>query len=165
MIDPLFLGFGLVLAALGAAGAVHLARQRDEDAGRDDLPAWERGFRSARRPRRATVAGLLMFEGVAIPLGDALLTAAGPAGAGPWLTAYLLALLAPPAGMVLLALADGFASAVHTRDQLADVRARQAALEHELRAARAAAKTLTKAADGATRRAARNRLRDYSFDE
>ena len=168
MFDPLFLGFGLVLVALGLAGGVRLLRQGDEDAARDDLRSWERSFRAARRRRRLKVAGLLAFEGVAIPAGDVLLVAAGPA-AGPWLSAYLLLLLAGVAGLVGLALLDAFATALHTRDRLADVTAGRAALEHELRRALAAERARERAAGAEVprpaRRAVRNRLKDYSFDD
>ena len=163
VIDPLFLGFGLGLVALGVGSGVRLRRQGDRDAAREDLRPFERTFRAARRRRRRKVAGLLIFCGVAIPTGDAVLVAAGPAAAGPWLSGLLLALLAACGGMVVLALVDSFATALHTRDQAADVTAGRAALEHELR--RALAARAKREAAAAPERPVRNRLRDYSFDD
>ena len=168
MIDPLFLGFGLGLAALGVASGLRLRRQRADDAGRTDLRSWERGFRAARRRRRGKVAGLLVFTGVAIPAGDVLLTALDPKVAGPLLAAYLVVLLAAAGGMIALALLDGFATAVHTRDRVADLRAGRAALERELRTALARARAAEAVQDppgDEPRRPLRNRLRDYSFDD
>ena len=168
MIDPLFLGFGLGLVALGVASGLHLRRQRADDAARTDLRNWERGFRAARRRRRGKVAGLLIFAGAAIPAGDLLLTALDPKVAGPLLAAYLVVLLAAAGGMIALALLDSFATAVHTRDRVADLHAGRAALEQELRTALARARAAEAVRDqsgDAPRRPLRNRLRDYSFDE
>ena len=166
MFDPLSLGFGLALAAGGVLSALHLGRQRADDDDRTDLADWERAFRRGRYRRRRKVAGLMTFAGVAIPLGDAVVTAVGPAAARPWLAVYLCVLLAAVAGMVALALVDSLANALHTRDRVADLHARRAGLEHELRrlhaeqTARAAAEK-----ERPARPPARNRLRDYQFDD
>ena len=168
VIDPLFLAFGLALAGGGVASGLYLHRQRADDRDRTDLADWERRFRRGRYRRRMKVAGLMTFAGLAIPVGDVLLVAVGPKAAHPWLAIYLCLLLAAAGGMALLALLDSFATAVHTRDRVADVRARRVALEHDL--LRLAAEV--RARDAAPNRApaeprkpARNRLRDYSLDD
>ena len=165
-IDPLPAVFGAALFALGA-GAAWLHRRgldRVEDrADRGELEDWERNFHRARHRRRRKVAGLLMFLGAAIPAGDAAL-AAGGAAARPWMSAYLLVLLWAVSGLLFLAALDWWATVSHTRDRVADVRAKRVALEYELKRLRA---DLARPAEPAEPRRAppRNRLRDYSFDD
>ena len=165
-LDPLPTAFGLALIALGLGGLLWHRRDLDraEDAfARGAAEEWERNFHRARHRRRRKVAGLLVFLGAAIPAGDAALAAGGPA-ARTWFAAYLAALLWAVCGLLVLAALDWWATTNHTRDRLADVRARRAALEYEL----AKLKTELAKPDGPAetpRRPARNRLREYHFGD
>ncbi|MFH5806266.1 hypothetical protein [Alienimonas sp. DA493] len=168
--DPLPTAFGLWLVAVGVV-AVFLHRRgrerAEEKAARGELEDWELDFHRARYRRRAKVAGLLVFLGVAIPAGDAALAAAGPA-AQPWMPAYLAVLMTGVCGLLFLAGLDWFATTVHTRDRLADVRAKRVALEHALRAYKAEVQSAAeprRPEPDAPGVVPRNRLRDYSFDD
>ena len=170
--DPLPTAFGLGLAGLGAAALAWHRRGLDdaEDrAARGELEDWQLNFHRARHRRRRKVAGLLIFLGAAIPAGDAALAAAGP-DARPWFLAYVGVLLWAVSGLILLAALDWWATALHLRDRLADVRARRVALEYELRRVRDAHRPAPRApaegsADEPPRRPARNRLREYHFGD
>ncbi len=167
--DPLPTAFGLCLWAGGVLAAFahrRTWRRIAQRAARGELEDWEVSFHRARRRRRSMVAGLLIFLGVAIPVGDAALAAAPGPAVRPWFAAYLGVLLAAVCGMLLLAALDWVATAVHTRDRLADVYAKRAALEHAVRELRAEAARASEPPDPAPpRRPPFNRLRDYSFDD
>ncbi|QDT15571.1 hypothetical protein [Alienimonas californiensis] len=173
--DLLPTAFGLWLVAVGAVAALLHWRGRErteEKAARGELEDWELDFHLARYRRRMQVAGLLVWLGVLIPAGDAALAAAGPA-AQAWMPAYLAVLMTGVCGLLFLAGLDWFATAVHTRDRLADVQAKRVALEHALRALRAEAARAAEPSPVEPSRnepgppgvAPRNRLRDYSFDD
>ncbi|MEM9701836.1 MAG: hypothetical protein AAF907_05275 [Planctomycetota bacterium] len=169
--DPLPTAFGLWLVALGAVAVVlhqkSYARVEEKFA-RGKLEEWERGFYHSRHRRRLKVAALLIFVGVAIPVGDAALVAAGPA-AKLWFTAYLAVIFAAVVGLLTLAGLDWFATTVHTRDRLADVQAKRVALERALLEYQAKMKRPTPEPDDDApprpARLPRNRLRDYQFDD
>ena len=167
--DPLPIAFGACLVVGGVLAALahrrKLARM-EEQAARGELEDWEIRFHRARHRRRLAVAGLLIWLGVAIPAGDAAL-AAGGAAARPWMAAYLAVLLTAVLGLLVLAALDWIASAIHTRDRLADVRAKQTALEYALREFRANqnAANAEPSTPARPRSIPRNRLRDYQFDD
>ena len=130
--DPLFVAVGATLM-LGAG--LSLAWQRALwhrlDA-RPELADWQRNFHRGRYGRRAKVAWLFLTIGAAIPLGDMLVLAVPRRFAPAAFTVFLAVLFTAIAAILVLALADALAGGLHTRDRLADVRARRVALERDL---------------------------------
>ncbi|NNJ26604.1 hypothetical protein [Alienimonas chondri] len=168
--DPVPTAFGLCLVVGGTVAAVGYRRGRaalEQGDADGSLEEWELNFHRAKLGRRRKVAGLLLFLGVAIPVGDAAILAVG-AGARHWFLAYLGVLLAAVNGLILLAVLDWWATVSHTRDRIADVRAKRTALEYELRRLKEEIARPVEPVDPEPNppgRLPRNRLRDYSFDD
>lgn len=123
---------GLLALAGGVAMWLHARawrRQQDEDLEEPDRVHYRGRYR-----RRMQVSGLIALVGLMIGLGDALV----PWQKVPTLFAiYWLAVILFATWILVLGLADMFATRAHTQAALARIRSQQRVLERQLAEARA----------------------------